>query len=89
MKFTVYYNVPMRVEFNSDAENRETLESHALWWARNRSGAGVSQADIVQVLPEGAESQLLRDQKPDRGPLDPPPMPPLGSAGDLLLARAA
>ncbi|MCE5292933.1 MAG: hypothetical protein LLG14_27370 [Nocardiaceae bacterium] len=86
MRFTVYYNVPMKVEFDSDAENLDTLESHALWWARNKSGAAVGKADLVQILPAGVKSELLRDQPPERGPLDPPPMPPLGSAGDLKLA---
>lgn len=91
MRFTVHYNVPMKVEFDSDAENLDTLESHALWWARNKSGAGVGKADLVQILPAGVPSELLRDQpvKPEPPTLPKPPSPPgTPHSGDLRLTTA-
>lgn len=88
MKYAVYYNVPMRVEFDSEETDHENLFSQAQWYARNKSGAHV---DIVQILPDGVPSQLLRDQPRggDSGPQDSPPTGPKAPAGDQLLARTA
>ncbi len=87
MKYTVYYNVPKRLDFHAEFTDVEHLESQALFRAKNASGADV---ELVQILPEGEKSQLLRDQPPDNShPLPPPPMPPLGMGGDMMLQRVA
>lgn len=85
MKYHVYYNVPKIVEF--DFEEGQDLAEVALWSARSVSG---KDAVVVQVIPADAESELGKDLPRKFEPeLPPPPMPPLGSAGDILLARAA
>lgn len=87
MKYTVHYKVPMSLEFESDAEDHANLTSHALWWARNKSGAHV---ELVQVLREGEQSGCGKwPPESPRGPVPPPPSGPSSGAGDQMLQRAA
>jgi hypothetical protein len=90
MRFTAHYNLRYTVEFGAETTDPIELKKLAEWFCKNKSGR--ADIELVQVLPEGVPSELLRDNpqppEPTR-PLPPPPMPPLGGAGDQMLQRAA
>lgn len=89
MKYTVQYKILCTVEMELEPLGTKHLHDSALWTARN--DARRPDVELVQVLPEGVKSALGKDnpEPPENRPVPPPPMPPLGSAGDLLLAKAA
>jgi hypothetical protein len=92
MRYVVHYNTRHTVVLDCVGKpSHEDLRARAVWQAKNHSGR--ADIELVQVLPEGVPSELLKDKPPE--PPEPPTLPkppaPPGTphSGDLMLARAA